>query len=602
MTSRRFFTSCALAIVSLCVVLSPAIGDSAVFSGDPRLDQKVTFHSDGDTIASVLAQLTASTGVAMTAGINSKDWFVQDRKVIVHVTDMKLSELMQHLAAILRFHWSKGTTDGKATYKLWQDKQELAEEESLRTQVDTSQSQAARDKRENAIADMANLGSLGQSDADKLKANDPWRYFLATEPLGRDVAALMSNLPEARAAFVQGTEASFPVISLSPAMQETVKRIAQSYDSLTKSIGASEDHSDLLARFDRAQITINRRTSTPGGESLLAKSILGQITIGSGTDSFDIPLFDPASAVGRALGKAIIALKGGASKEEVGKQLEADMMAAQEAAEPSLSVARDISSDPDLRAKLKLSEKDASVILPLALKSFAAGSKLNVISDYFPGPVRAIGGGEKSAGEQLEAIRRAYGANWTKSGKVVLFRDKDWFIKRTWAVPEVWMKYWTDRAKINSGLFLDDLVQIANLRDVQIDHTITTDSTLVRSGAGEAARNRQILRFYGSLDSNQLKQMSEAKLDASSLNDTQWEALKAALATKGAAYAAAQKGNQVIAFSQSVKDVAEYVISYHAEGNEAPVTFKMICGDIYKTADEVTMPEKAQAITAPVVR
>lgn len=586
---------CALVLCSVC----SAVSAETVFAGDSRLEQRVTFHAEGDTISSVLEKLGRQTGVTMTAGVDSKDWFVQDRKVIVHVTDMKLSSLLQHLSTILRFHWSKGSADGKPTYRLWQDKQELAEEESLRNAGDSTQSQAARDKRENAIADMVNLGSLSSTDAGTLKASDPWRYVLATEPLGRDVADLMSSLPEARAAFVQGTEASFPVMELAPQMQETVKRIAHSYDSLTKSIGGSEDHSALLGRFDKLQVTINRRVPGASSESLMAKSILGQITIGSGADSFDIPLFDPSSAIGKALGKAIIALKNGATKDQVGKQLEADMTAAQQAAEPNKAVSRDISSDPELRVKLKLSEKDTTVILPLTLKSFAAGAKLNVVSDYFPGILAPVGGGEKTVGEQLEVIRHAYGTNWTKSGNVVLFRDKDWFLKRTWAIPEVWMNYWSERGKVNGGLFLDDLVRIGNLRDEQIDHTIMTDPTLVRLGAGEAARNRQILRFYGTLTPDQVKEMSVGKLDAASLSDAQWTALRNALATKGAVYAAIQKGEQVIASTQSVRDVTEYQISYHPGSNEPAVTFKMTCGDVYKTASEVVLPDKVHSVDAP---
>lgn len=593
MTLHRFLV-CSFVLAVLVLACSQSFGDNAVFSGDTRLDQKVTFDSEGDTIASVLDRLSASTSVAMTAGVDSKDWFVQDRKVIVHVSDMKLSDLMQHLSAILRFHWSKGAADGKPTYRLWQDKQELAEEESLRNAVDTAQAQESRDKRENAIADMVNLGSLTDADAGKLKAADPWRYVLATEPLGRDVADLMSNLPEARGAFVQGTEASFPVVELTPQMQDAVRRIALSYDSLTRSIGGTEDYSSLLEDFDRLQITINK--TTPGSVSanqLMAKSILGRITIGSGADSFDIPLLDPSSAVGKALGRAIIRLKGGASKDQVGKQLEAEMTAAQKAAQPAQSVARDITSDPDLRAKLKLSEKDTTAILPFTLKPFAAKSKLNVVSDYFPGLVAMIGGGEKTVGEQLETIRRAYGANWTKSGNTVRFRDKDWFVKRTWAVPEVWMKYWSQRGEINNGLFFDDFVQIANLRDEQIDNTIMNDPALARRGAGEGARNRQILRFYASLTADQVKRMSETKLDASLLSDAQWIALKVALDTKGAAYAAVTKGTQIIGFTQSAKDVTEYVFAYYPGESEAPVTFKLTSGDVFKTSSEVVVPHNA---------
>lgn len=569
----------------LCLLCRPVFSENAIFADDTRLDQKVTFDAEGDTVSSVLDKLATTTGVTMTAGLDSKDWFVQDRKVIVHVTDMKLSDLMQNLSTILRFHWSKGMADGKPTYKLWQDKTELAEEESLRNAGDTAASQESRDKRENAIADMVNLGSLSSADAATLKASDPWRYVLATEPLGRDVADLMNKLPEARSAVVQGTVASFPVVELSPQMQETVRRIAQSYDSLTKSIGASEDHTALLGKFDKLQVTINRRV--PGissADALMNSSMLGRITIGSGTDSFDIPLFDPSSAIGKALGKAIISLKGGAAKDLVGKQLEADMTAAQQAAaQPTQAVARDISSDPSLKAKVQIFKDPATATLPIVLKSLAMNSGKNVFSDYFPGAAPVIQGGEKTLGEQLEAIRMAYGSNWTKSGNTVTFSDKDWFTKRTWAVPELWMKYWAERGKLNSGFLIDDMVQIGNLRDEQIDHTIMGDATMVRLGAGEAARNRQLLRFYASLAPDQVNQMNAGKLEAGSLSDGQWSLLKLALATKGAAYAAVQKGSQTIQMTQSAKDAVElsYTFAYNPGGSDPAVTFKLTSGVIF---------------------
>ena len=54
-------------------------------------------------------------------------------------------------------------------------------------------------------------------------------------------------------------------------------------------------------------------------------------------------------------------------------------------------------------------------------------------------------------------------------------------------------------------------------------------------GAGDAARNRQILRFYGLLSDDQRKALSTQQLEAGTLTDLQWAALQKALATKGEA-------------------------------------------------------------------
>lgn len=582
MSFRRFLLPvCAFALLCVQSCLAQSDGDAIANGDDSRLKQTVTFSADGIALSDALGQLSTSTGVTLNAGLNDQDWAVRDRKVIVEVADMPLADLMQQLSSTLRFRWSRGTDGGKSVYRLWQDKKAREEEESLRSAQDSAQSAQAREKRENGLADMVNLGSLNAADAAKLKATDPWRYVLATEPLGRDVADLMSHFSDARGAFVQGTEASFPVMELPGGLQNTVRRIAESYDSLTKSIGNAEDHSALLARFDKLQITINRRT--PGKSDIVSQSMLGRITISSGADSFDIPMFDPSSAVGKALGKAIISLKGGASKDQVGTQLQTEMAAAIknfEAAQPST---RDITSDPELRAKVKLFDGATTATLPVALKALAAKTKLNVISDCFPGGAPVLDGTEKSLGTLLEGIRTAYGSNWTKAGHVLIFRDKDWFTKRAWAIPEVWVKYWTERGKLNNGLLMDDMAQIADLRDEQIDRTVMTDPTMVRLGAGESARNRQILRFYATLKPDQRKQMTDGKLEASALTDEQWSVLKTALATKGAAYAAVQRGDQFLRFAQSAPDAVEltYTISYYATENDPPVTFKLTSGVVF---------------------
>lgn len=574
----------ASAVLALLCLLVPSAwcGEGVLAKGeDPRLDSKITFDADGIALSSALEQLSEIANVTILAGVNDDDWSVRDRKIIVHVKDLSLRDLMRYIASTFHFHWSRGGDPGKYAYKLWQDKNEQQEEESLRNAERSQQIKQSREKRENALADMVGLGALSASDAANLKANDPWRYVLATEPLGRDVAEFMSNFAEARNAFVQGTEATFPVAELPPALQESVRRIAVSYDSLTKAIGASEDHSDLLNRFEKLQITVNR---TRPSEDVIGQSMLGQLTIGTGSDSFDIPLFDPASPVGKALGKAIISLKQGVPKEQVGKQLQEDMASAVGAITgTSTSSSRDITSDPKLREKVKLFDGPTTATLPVALKALSIKTGLNVVSDYFPSGAPALDGREKTIGEHLETIRTLYGANWTKAGSVITFRDNEWFIKRAYAVPEVWIKYWTDRGKLNNGLLIEDMAQIGNLRDEQIDHTIMADPVMIRLGAGEAARNRQILRFYSALTADQRKQMSGSGLAVGSLSDELWDMLKAALATKGAAYAAVQKGSQVIQFAQSPPDAVElsYTFTFHPGDGDPPVTFKLTSGVVF---------------------
>ena len=146
----------------------------------------------------------------------------------------------------------------------------------------------------------------------------------------------------------------------------------------------------------------------------------------------------------------------------------------------------------------------------------------------------------------------------------------------------MWLKYWTERAKLNNGLLIEDMAQIADLRDEQLDNTIMTDPMMIRLGAGESARNRHILRLYAALTGAQRTEMAQSKLDVQKLNEEQWELLKAALATKGAAYAAAQMDSQFLRFTQSAPDAVElsYTITYYPNDTDPGVPFKLASGII----------------------
>jgi len=592
MTVRAFVLALAAAVVLASGGLAAVVADGEALAreDDARLDRKITISADGVPVTTLLSALSADTGVAMTAGVDKDDWMAQDRRIIAHVSNMPLRVLMREMAGVLRFQWSRFGDEGKWTYRLWQNKQQRIEEASLRDSEEDAQSRRFREKRENVLADIANLGSLSAADADKLRESDPWRYVLATEPLGRDVAEFMGSFPEAGNAFVQGIEAGFPVVSLPPSLQEAVRRIAESYDSLTRSVGNAQDNSSLLGNFSKLQITINRGR-VGAGNDIVSKSMLGRIEIGLGDDRMTIPVLDPSAPFARALGRAIVRLKSGQSRQDVGEQLQREVEAAAQAAMTDDAPSRDISSDPALAKPVKIFDVSSNSPLTETLKVLSERTGMNIVSDYFIAKPPSLPGGTMTLGRCLESIRLAYGSNWTKAGSTLRFQDKEWFRKRAREIPAVWLNYWTSRGRANEGLNLDDLVQIANLRDEQIDHTIMADPALTGYGAGEAARNRRILRFVALLDSAQYGSL-QTQLQVSSLDARQWAALRAALEERGSAYAAAEKGSQWVKLARSGSDMTEHTITFYAGVGEPPVAFKITTGIIYNRAEEGPLADK----------
>ena len=363
--------------------------------------------------------------------------------------------------------------------------------------------------------------------------------------------------------------------TLAPELQETVRRIATSYDELTRSIGQSEDRSELLRRFDKLQITINPKVYS--GPDVVSRGLLGRIVVGSGTDTFEIPLFDPESPIAKALGRAIIALKAGKDKDAVSKQLATDLTQVSQGGPAGYASPGDTSSDPAMQMKIRLFSVATKANLPMVLQRLAMVSGLNVISDYFPLTPVTVPGTVLTLGEALQFISRGFGTVPTKSGELICFADPDWAAKRTWEVPQVWLDYWKARNEANNGLDLDDFTQIGNLRDAQIDHTMMLDPLFVGMGAGEASRNRYLLRFYGALTADQRQTLKTRALSAGDLTDAQWTALQTALAAGNAAYAVLKKGSQTVALTESRSQMGNrlYRFSFSPGANEPLVTFEL---------------------------
>lgn len=578
----------AAAVMPLSACVAAADTD-AVFSFDPALNKSVTYSANGLRLAEVLSQLSGQTGVTMTAGANENDWMVYDRKLIIHVTDIKLRDLMEEISGVLSFVWRRSEENGKVVFRMLSDDTVESKNRALLKEAEEEKSRQNRDRRERAISEIVDLTNLPAAEREKLKSSKPWSYLLAAEPLGRDTALFLKSHAGAREAFLSGSRYSIATAALPAELQAAVRRIAESYDSLTRKIGASEGHANLLAGFGKLQITINRLPLDAA--DVFTRAMLGSISIvGSNQDTIDIPILDSDSAVARAMGTAILKLQSGVSKEEVSKFLEREFQAAAEKSSGVAEPPGDIGSDPDLLKPVELYKSDTPATLTDTLRLLAEKSGLNVVSDYFRSAPVLVTGGRRPLRQQLEAIRAAFGSNWEKRGKVLRFRDSQWLRKRTWEIPQVWIDYWVDRGSGRQGLGLEELVQIAKLRDEQIDHTVMLSPELLRIGAGEAARNRLILRFYASLDDAQRAQIASQQLPVMALTDDQWDRLRAALESQGAAYLALQRGQQGIRLSRSGSLAADYVFTFRPEGDDPPVVFTVSTGIALQPGEQLPPP------------
>ncbi len=592
--SSRLWLAVSVVLAAGFLALAMATGASAqaLFSDDSRLDAPVTYSSDGGTIGQVAADLAASTNVPMIAGLNKEDWLCYDRRVVVYVTKMPLRNLMSELATVLKFTWTRTGEADKWTYRLSQTKQQWDQEENLRNTSRDSHERELKQKRQ-AILDHLR-SALGSADKTSLKSSNPWAYVLATQPVGRAIVDLFDGYPALAEAYANGAEFSIPVSVLSPSLQSSAKKMAESYTAMTKGLGGPDETTQSLKAFDQFQVTVNRRMPVDAEVRRSESSVLGRVSIGSVEGWIDIPIFDPSIGVGRAYADAVLSLKQGANRVAVQKKFMADTLAvvnaleAREMAERGDVMASDLPGPfalfplavPAPRQQGAPPPQPPRVFvrypLPATLGVLAGATKLDIVSDFFVDILPNYPRGRKSCLEHLTLISVLYNKSIVKDGNLLRMTDREWFTRRGWDVPTVWLGFWAKTGSDNAGLMLTELMQIAGLRDEQLDHAVFFDPTMAAFGAGEAAMNREILRFLKKLTDPQLKTLQTGPIAVKGLTEEQIAALRKALAAVGglAAMSADERASVRLTVN-SEGETIDYRVRYSPSPDRKSVEFRI---------------------------
>jgi len=492
-------------------------------SADPRLDQKVTYQAKAEFLHKVLEELTGKTGVIMTCGKNNKDWQVRERKVNIFVKDMPLKDLQQHLATLLHFIWSKSVKDGVISYKLYQDSKAKKEEESLRVQTKEAAAKKQIEKRKKALDDLEKAAALSSEEAEKLRDKSPLQYLMAKEPVSSAMVKLLKTVPEARAALLEGVELRIPYSRLSLEGKSAVKEFIKSFFNFIRHIDPSEvteeEFPDIPDIDDDYSLTISKGEVGEGYGDPFNGFILGVIGMGYA----EMPLFDFDSPAAKIMGKALCNIYDGLSTSELEQEImNKEIQQLVEKAADLPDAFEFETDDQDIQKVIKL-ELSNSLDVPSLLEEISEKAELQVIADHFDNsPAECyLPKTEGKLGEILKAAAIACKKKAKKTGKLLVLEDREWFEKRSWAVPEDWLMYWRKAAR-DDALQLDDIVDIACLTDGQIEHTIRHDEDLSYH-SWTLIENKELLRLYAVLTASQKQALlTKEGLNLASLNDKQW--------------------------------------------------------------------------------
>jgi hypothetical protein len=205
---------------SVCAVgKSTADPNAQVTNSGPS--QRITYEARRQTVASILTDLSAMTGVTLKAGFNNDDWQVRDRRMNIFVKDIALSDLMDSIARVMKFQWSKSKNDGTVSYRLYMDKKTLLDAESKKLAEEEKLEKRQSEKRGRFLSELEAATAMADADREKLKTESPYIYSLSQKNRPEQVLPkLFKEVPGAKQAFVSGEDLTVYFGSLSEDVQQ----------------------------------------------------------------------------------------------------------------------------------------------------------------------------------------------------------------------------------------------------------------------------------------------------------------------------------------------------------------------------------------------
>lgn len=530
---------------------------------DSRLAQECTLDMRGKSVAAVLAELAKLSGVTLYAGYNDSDWQVRDRKMNVFARDVPLAHLLSSIARVMKFKWIIRGEPDAYTYRLHMDRRTLLSAEAQRARDEERLEKQRAEKRMKALESYAELGDMSAEELARLRQENPFLYTIAESGLRNSLGAFFAGAPAAMDALANNRELSIPASELSPAARQGLVNAMGDLSGLMSRVSGREMPvpPGLTEQLDQVTIRVNPDIETRQRGPEAAVMLGGmRFEFPSGEDGKprhgDFPIIDPDSNFAKLIGEMMLeSMESGRSMEDVvrerGRDIEQAFVQAfladfkrEEKGEPLI----EHPDDPELERKIKLNT--TSRRLDEVQQALAEASGFAVVSDSF-GAARGIARLPEDETEIkviLDKIAEGYMYNWDRRGRVIEFRDREWYRKRTLQIPDAWMEAWRDTLKNTGTLDIADLAQIAALTQEQIDFNFLPDDPLSRSGVrGTVTFARDLLSVYGLLTpSQQAAVFSEYGLDLAALSPEHWATAFKHISRRNAAFFGPDGQSQVV--------------------------------------------------------
>jgi len=468
----------ALAVIA-CVVCIWNVGYSAQEqTPDKRLEQKVVVKAVACPLGDFLAELSAKTGVKMTARAD-----VADDKLVVLVKDLPLSEIQSAIKEVLHLQCTRSGKKGEWKYKFWMD---------LKTKQDIKRlKQEERKKLKSYVEGLADRvdkfteEKFGQN-GDEPPAKDIWKQ--AGERLSVQGSSLLCT-------------AGAPALAVYRRL--SLEQLTRLWSGEKISIEVKQSPADFQKKLLATQsMWIRESTWVESG----AQTWIFEWTP-ERVNRVVYWLEEHKDSNRLALGfRTYIQNR----DPNTGKRRQTSLMMLIELP----------GEGPNGKTA------DAEALSPYQVMERASGDAgLNIVSDYFTRLTTRQLGSEvlkAEAGTLLKEIARKLESDLTEKDDVRLLITQVWYRNREREIPERIVKRWRNSVKENKGYRLQDAFELVQLSVCQLN-----DLHIYGLGDGSKVLDcREALKLAAALDPQQREAaLGKDGLPMDALTETQFQLL-----------------------------------------------------------------------------
>ncbi len=480
---KRFALLC-LVIIALSTAARFSSSQTALAEGpppDPRLAARVSLEMPEATLADLLKEISDKSGIKHHPDPAKTAWHVQERKLCVFAKDLPLSTLQSLLRKLLGYSWKTEGTPGSPEFVIYQSEVDKAREDKER-----------REKAQKAAAKWSSDWKWTTAVCRRLLSMRPDQRgkLVDWKEIDSAKAGYLSAIPDQMLdRLVSGEGVRMRYDDMPPRLKSAVRKLAWEESHLLEDFLTG---TTVHMQFTKPQA--NRPFTAIGWGLTVFSRKEGVVDIAN-INCHLAPIPDSATAALMQEGF----IPAGAWKFPT----EAD--AIKEGVPQKYSDSKP-PKEPKLLAPIRGKLEKNPTDIPELLKQLSHACGMPVLCDVFDGsPLRMAEMPQLDLGQPLYKVlntaARAIRRVWSYEDGAILFKDPDWFDKRSWDVPQVWKDYL--KARLVEGMTFDDLVAMAGFSDGQLDFTLNADKDIGPVIPGD----RAMLRFYRSLSDSQKKRI-----------------------------------------------------------------------------------------------